>query len=92
VLLVALGAVVAAVPPLREAVATALRGDTGELRSELRDLGAFGVLVVLALIVSTRSAGTSGGPGSTAWPASGACGVPSARWSAAGRSACSRSA
>ena len=37
---VALAALVALVPPLRDAVTSVVSGDAGELRSELLDLGA----------------------------------------------------
>jgi uncharacterized membrane protein YdjX (TVP38/TMEM64 family) len=47
--LVAIALVVVAVDPLQEAVANAVGGDTGELRRELRDLGAAGPLIALAL-------------------------------------------
>ena len=47
----ALAAVVALVPPLREAVASVLSGDAGRLRSELRDLGAGGALVLAGLML-----------------------------------------
>lgn len=43
---------VAAVTPLREGAGAVLRGDTAELRDDLRDLGFAGVLVLFALIVS----------------------------------------
>jgi uncharacterized membrane protein YdjX (TVP38/TMEM64 family) len=49
--LFALGAVVAMVPALRDAVGNVLRGDAGELRQELRDLGPAGALVLLALML-----------------------------------------
>jgi uncharacterized membrane protein YdjX (TVP38/TMEM64 family) len=38
-----------AVPPLREAFLDAVSGDTGSIRSDLRDLGAVGVLLVVWL-------------------------------------------
>jgi len=44
-----LAAVVLAVEPLRSGVGNALQGDTGELRSELQDLGFTGVLITLGL-------------------------------------------
>ncbi len=47
----ALAALVALVPPLREAVTSVVSGDAGELRSELRDLGAPGALVLLGLML-----------------------------------------
>ena len=43
---------VVAVTPLREGAEAVLRGDTSELRRNLRDLGFAGVLVLFALIVS----------------------------------------
>jgi uncharacterized membrane protein YdjX (TVP38/TMEM64 family) len=49
--LFALGAVVAVVPALRDAVGNVLSGDAGELRQELRDLGPAGALVLLALML-----------------------------------------
>ena len=46
------GLVVAlAIPPLREAILDAVSGDTGEVRDDLRDLGAAGVLLVVWLAV-----------------------------------------
>jgi uncharacterized membrane protein YdjX (TVP38/TMEM64 family) len=42
--------VVIMVDPLREAVGDAVRGDTGALRSEIRDLGIGGVAILYALI------------------------------------------
>ena len=47
----ALAALVALVPPLRDAVTSVVSGDAGELRSELRDLGAPGALVLLGLML-----------------------------------------
>jgi uncharacterized membrane protein YdjX (TVP38/TMEM64 family) len=47
----ALAALVALVPTLREAVTSVVSGDAGELRSELRDLGAPGALVLLGLML-----------------------------------------
>jgi uncharacterized membrane protein YdjX (TVP38/TMEM64 family) len=47
----ALGAVVFLVPPLRDAVASVIRGDAGELRRELLDLGAAGALVLVGLML-----------------------------------------
>ena len=47
----ALGALVVLVPPLRDAVASVMSGDAGELRSELRDLGAAGALVLVGLML-----------------------------------------
>src|SRR4051812_6852413 len=47
----AFAAVVALVPPLREGVASVLSGDAGRLRSELRDLGAGGALVLAGLML-----------------------------------------
>jgi len=38
-----------AIPPLREAVLDALSGDTAAVREDLRDLGAWGVVMVAAL-------------------------------------------
>ncbi len=49
--LVALGALVLLVAPLREAVGNVLSGDAGELLQELRDLGPAGALVLLALML-----------------------------------------
>jgi uncharacterized membrane protein YdjX (TVP38/TMEM64 family) len=47
---ICLGAVfVLAVPPLREALLDAVRGDTASVRDDLRDLGGTGVLLVFAL-------------------------------------------
>lgn len=40
------------VRPLREAVTDALSGDTGSLREDIQDLGAVGVLIVLALALA----------------------------------------
>ncbi len=48
---VTLVAVVALVPPLRDAVKAALTGDTEGLRAEIRDLGFGGVLLLLALML-----------------------------------------
>ena len=42
-------AIAAAIPPLREAMADAVRGDTAAVRAELRDLGAWGALLVISL-------------------------------------------
>jgi uncharacterized membrane protein YdjX (TVP38/TMEM64 family) len=42
-------AVAAAIPPLREAVLDALRGDTESVHEDLRDLGTWGVLLVAGL-------------------------------------------
>jgi uncharacterized membrane protein YdjX (TVP38/TMEM64 family) len=47
--LAALAALVALVPPLRDAFTAALHGDTGEVRSRLDDLGAAGPLLIIAL-------------------------------------------
>ena len=47
----AFAAVVALVPPLREGVAAQHAGDAGRLRSELRDLGAGGALVLTGLML-----------------------------------------
>jgi len=47
----ALGALVFLVPPLRDAVGNVLSGDAGELRRELRDLGAAGALVLVGLML-----------------------------------------
>ena len=47
----AFAALVALVPPLREGVASVLSGDAGRLRSELRDLGAGGALVLAGLML-----------------------------------------
>ena len=49
--LLALGALVALVPPLREGVANAVSGDAGELRTELLDLGPAGALVLVGLML-----------------------------------------
>jgi uncharacterized membrane protein YdjX (TVP38/TMEM64 family) len=49
--LLALGALVAVVPPLREAVGNVLSGDAGDLRQELLDLGPAGALVLVALML-----------------------------------------
>jgi uncharacterized membrane protein YdjX (TVP38/TMEM64 family) len=49
--LTALGALVFTVPVLREAVGDVLRGDTGELRQDLLDLGPAGALVLVALML-----------------------------------------
>ncbi len=49
--LLALGALVALVPPLREGVENVVSGDAGELRTELRDLGAAGALVLCGLML-----------------------------------------
>lgn len=46
------GAVILAVPSLREAVSSALAGDTDELRDELRGSGVGGVLVLFGLILA----------------------------------------
>ena len=47
-----LGLVIAfSVPPLREAVIDAVSGDTGEVREDLRDLGAGGVALVVGLAI-----------------------------------------
>jgi uncharacterized membrane protein YdjX (TVP38/TMEM64 family) len=50
--ILALAALVALVPPLRDGVASALSGDAGELRRELRELGAPGALVLLGLMLA----------------------------------------
>jgi uncharacterized membrane protein YdjX (TVP38/TMEM64 family) len=42
-------AIALAIPPLREALLDAVRGDTEEVRSEVRDLGAGGVALVVGL-------------------------------------------
>ncbi len=42
-------AIALAIPPLREALLDAARGDTGEVRSEVRDLGPGGVALVIGL-------------------------------------------
>lgn len=47
----ALGALVFLIPPLRDAVVNVLSGDAGELRRELRDLGAAGALVLVGLML-----------------------------------------
>jgi uncharacterized membrane protein YdjX (TVP38/TMEM64 family) len=47
--LVAAALLVLVVPELRHAVSAAVRGDTGRIRRELDDLGAYGPLLVLAL-------------------------------------------
>jgi uncharacterized membrane protein YdjX (TVP38/TMEM64 family) len=49
--LIALAALVAAVPPLRDAVGNVVSGDAGDLRRELRDMGAAGALVLVALML-----------------------------------------
>jgi uncharacterized membrane protein YdjX (TVP38/TMEM64 family) len=49
--LLALAALVALVPPLREGVGNVLSGNAGELRRELRDLGAGGALVLTGLML-----------------------------------------
>ena len=49
--LAALAALVALVPPLRDAVSSVVSGDAGELRRELRDLGAAGALVLTGLML-----------------------------------------
>jgi uncharacterized membrane protein YdjX (TVP38/TMEM64 family) len=46
-----LAALVALIPPLREAVTNVVSGDAGQLRSELRDLGAPGALVLVGLML-----------------------------------------
>ncbi len=47
---IVLGLVLAfAIPPLREAVLHAISGDTSAVREDLRDLGAWGVVLVVAL-------------------------------------------
>ena len=45
-------AIAIAIPPLREAIGDAIQGDTASVRTDLRDLGAWGVVMVvwLALI------------------------------------------
>ncbi|MGH2922789.1 MAG: TVP38/TMEM64 family protein [Solirubrobacterales bacterium] len=49
---IALGlAIAAAIPPLREAVIDAIRGNTDEVREDLRDLDAWGVVLVAALAI-----------------------------------------
>ncbi len=47
----ALGALVILVPPLRDAVASVMSGDAGELRRDVRDLGAAGALVIVGLML-----------------------------------------
>jgi uncharacterized membrane protein YdjX (TVP38/TMEM64 family) len=42
-------AIALAIPPLREAILDAIRGDTSKVRQDLRDLGAGGVLLVICL-------------------------------------------
>ncbi len=49
--LLGLAALVAVVPPLREAVANVVSGDAAQLRHELRDLGAAGALVLTGLML-----------------------------------------
>jgi uncharacterized membrane protein YdjX (TVP38/TMEM64 family) len=49
--IVALGGLVALVPPLRDGVASVLSGNAGELRGELLDLGAGGALVLVGLML-----------------------------------------
>jgi uncharacterized membrane protein YdjX (TVP38/TMEM64 family) len=49
--LVGLAALVTLVPPLRDAVTSVLSGDAGQLRQELRDLGAAGALVLAGLML-----------------------------------------
>ena len=44
-------AIAAAIPPLREAVLDAVRGNTDEVREDLRDLDAWGVVLVAALAI-----------------------------------------
>ena len=44
-------AVAAAIPPLREAVLDAIRGNTDEVREDLRDLDAWGVVLVAGLAI-----------------------------------------
>jgi uncharacterized membrane protein YdjX (TVP38/TMEM64 family) len=46
------GTVILLVPALRDAVSSALSGDTGELRDELRGAGVGGVLVLFGLILA----------------------------------------
>jgi uncharacterized membrane protein YdjX (TVP38/TMEM64 family) len=46
-----LAALVVLVPPLRDAVTDVVSGDAGELRQELRDAGAAGVLVLAGLML-----------------------------------------
>jgi uncharacterized membrane protein YdjX (TVP38/TMEM64 family) len=45
-------ALVLLVPALHDAAGAALRGDTGALRSQLRDLGAWGVVVLLGVMLA----------------------------------------
>ena len=47
----ALAALVALIPPLRDAVTSVVSGDAGELRRELLDLGAGGALVLVGLML-----------------------------------------
>ena len=47
----ALAALVVLIPPLRDAVTSVVSGDAGELRRELRDLGAAGALVLVGLML-----------------------------------------
>ena len=47
----ALGALVLLVPPLRDAVTNVITGDAEELGGELRDLGAAGALVLAGLML-----------------------------------------
>ena len=47
----ALGALVFLVPPLRDAVGNVMSGDAGSCGSELRDLGAAGALVLVGLML-----------------------------------------
>ena len=47
----ALAALVALIPPLRDAVTSAVSGDAGELRRELLDLGPAGALVLVGLML-----------------------------------------
>ncbi len=49
--LIALAALVAAVPALRDAVGNVLSGDPGDLRRQLRDMGPAGALVLVALML-----------------------------------------
>jgi len=44
-------AIAAAIPPLRDAVIDAVRGDTGQVRTDLRGLGAWGVVLVAAVAI-----------------------------------------
>jgi len=44
-------AIAAAIPPLREALLDAVGGNTDQVRQDLRDLGAWGVLLVAALAI-----------------------------------------